>query len=226
VGGRIGAHATCAAAFAGAHLCYASEYLMTESTAPIPASGAWMDASTDLNGSVSVYGASPVFGRYTGSACTNWTSVASGNTGYLIGADGGYSSAPCNTTRPLACCNGAPRVAFAGVTPVNAAMTGRVDMHALCNASFTGSHLCHSAEYLRSDSTAAIPSGGAWLDVSIALNGSVSVYGASPVFGRYTGSACTNWTSVASGNTGYLIGADGGYSSALCNTTRPAACCF
>jgi hypothetical protein len=226
VGGRNAAHAVCEAAFAGAHLCYASEYLSTESTAPVPAGGAWFDVTSDLNNSASLYGVSPLFGRYTSGACTNWTSNASGISGYLIGTDGGVASAPCNTVHPLACCNGTPRDVFAGVTSVNATMSGRVQMHALCKANYPGSHLCHAAEYVRADSSASIPASGAWLDLSSDINGGGALYGASPLFGRYTSGACTNWTSTASGISGYLVASDGSIASAPCNTVRPAACCL
>jgi hypothetical protein len=226
VGGRITAHATCAAAFAGAHLCHAAEYLLTESTAPVPATGAWIDASSDLNASSTVIGASPLFGRYTNGACLSWMSGSSSSSGYIVGADGAVVSASCATTHQLACCNGAPRVAFAGVTSVNAPINGRVQMHALCSASFAGSHLCHAAEYLRADSVAPIPAGGAWIDASSDVNASSTVIGASPIFGRYTNGVCLSWTSTSSSSSGYVVGTDGAIVSASCNVAHPAACCF
>jgi len=103
IGGRNVAHGICAAAFTGAHLCYAGEYLMTESRAPIPASGAWLDLTTDLNGSGSVYGMSPLFGRYANNSCVNWTSTAS-TTGYTVSPEGGIAGASCNIAHPAACC--------------------------------------------------------------------------------------------------------------------------
>ncbi len=226
VGGRNAAHATCAAAFAGAHLCHAAEYLITESTAPVPAAGAWIDASIDVNGSSTITGASPLFGRYTGGVCLNWTTSSSSYNGYVVGADGAVASASCTSTHQLACCNGAPRVALAGVTSANAPMNGRVQMHALCNASFAGSHLCHAAEYLRADSGASIPAGGAWIDASIDLNGSSTITGASSLFGRYTGGVCLNWTTTSSSYNGYVVGVDGAVASASCTVAHPAACCF
>ncbi len=226
VGGRTAAHATCAAAFAGAHLCHASEYLLTESTAPVPAAGAWIDASIDISGGSTVTGASPLFGRYTGGVCTNWTAGGGAYSGYVLGVDGAITSASCTTAHQLACCNGAPRVAFAGVTSANAPMNGRVAMHALCNANFSGSHLCHAAEYLRADSGASIPASGAWIDASIDISGGSTVTGASAVFGRYTGGVCTNWTSSSGAYSGYVVGADGAITSMTCTGARPAACCF
>jgi hypothetical protein len=226
IGGRIAAHATCAAAFAGAHLCHVSEYLLSESTAPVPAAGAWIDSSMDITGGTTVSGASPLFGRFTGGVCSSWTSSSASGNGYVIGADGAIASVACSTAHQLACCNGAPRVAFAGVTSANAPMSGRVAMHALCDANFSGAHLCHVAEYLRADSGAAIPASGAWIDSSMNASGGTTVSGASPVFGRFTGGVCSSWTSSSASGNGYIVGADGAIASVACSVAHPAACCF
>jgi hypothetical protein len=226
VGGRIAAHATCAAAFSGAHLCHAAEYLITESMAPVPAAGAWLDASVDVDGSSTITGASPLFGRYTNASCSHWTINTAGYNGFVASADGGIASVSCTTAHQLACCNGAPRVAFAGVTSTNAPMTGRVQMHAFCNASFAGSHLCHAAEYLRADSLASIPASGAWLDASVATDGTSTITGASPVFGRYTNASCSHWTINTAGYNGFVASADGSIASASCSVAHPAACCL
>ncbi|MEO5728051.1 MAG: hypothetical protein ABI134_24645, partial [Byssovorax sp.] len=218
--------ATCAAAFPGAHLCHASEYLLTESTAPVPAAGAWIDASADISGGSTITGASPLFGRYANGACLNWTTSSSSYSGYIVGTDGAITSASCPSTHLLACCNGAPRVAFAGITSANAPMNGRAAMHAFCDASFAGSHLCHAAEYMRTDSTASIPASGAWIDASANATGGSTITGASPVFGRYTNGACLNWTTTSSSYSGYIVGADGAVTSASCPGAHPAACCF
>jgi hypothetical protein len=106
LGGRAAAHAICKNEFAGSHMCHASEYLRTVSSAPVPAPGAWLDSSTDPNGAASINGA-PAFGRYTGNSCVSFTTDASGYNGTYVQPNGGvtYSSAGvCGVARRLACC--------------------------------------------------------------------------------------------------------------------------
>src|SRR5690606_36450919 len=122
----------------------------------------------------------------TSNTCVNWTSALSGNSGTYVQPDGGMSSGgSCNVARSLACCNGAPQVAFAGFTAASAPMSGRPTMHAACGAQFPGAHMCHAAEYIRCASASPIPAAGAWLDPSVdETNGFIST-GGSPAFGRH-----------------------------------------
>jgi hypothetical protein len=226
--GRPGMHAICDAAFAGSHLCHASEFLAANSATAVPASGAWIDPSTDLTGQAT-WSSGALFGRADGSyTCGDWT-VNSGNTATIVSAAGGVNTtSTCNVPRPLACCNGAPKVKFAGFTAavVDAARGGRFAMHAACSAEFPGSHLCHAAEFLRADSSVAVPAGGAWADPSVATTGSAT-WSSSPVFGRAAGSyTCGDW-SVNAGNTATIVNAAGGLSTtSTCNVARSLACCM
>jgi hypothetical protein len=224
MGGRIAAHLICDAEFQASHLCHVSEYLLSTSPLPVPPSGAWADGSVTPTGA-SIAGASPTFGRRLSLACSNWTTRVSTTNGPVLLANGGTSSQECSTQRPLACCTGVPKVQVAGFTTANAPMTGRVAMHAACAAQFSGSHFCHSSEYVRATSTLPVPAAGAWLDSSTTIDGGGTVDG-SPMFGRSLGLACGNWTSTASGTTGNVVTTDGSLSgSASCATPRPIACC-
>jgi len=236
LGGRPTAHAACGGAFAGSHLCYVSEYLSARSTTAVPATGAWLDPSISPTGSYDIDGAAPSYGRYVGNTsgghCSSWTSSLATSYGTFIQANGSASDVgTCNVTRALACCNGPSKITFAGFSTATATMTtGRVGMHALCNAEFPGARICHAAEYLRADSGAAVPAAGAWLDPSIDLNTFYDVAGASPVFGRYTGTQsgghCSSWTSSLATSYGTVVQANGGISDvATCNVARRVACC-
>src|SRR5262249_47268855 len=153
----------------------------------VPAGGAWIDMSSDLTGSVYTAATSPFFGRYAGSGCLNWTTANGTYAAYTVTPDGGTAQATCNTSHVLACCNTAPLTVFAGVTIPTAPMTGSIALHALCNANYPGSHLCHASEYSRASSSAPIPASGAWLDMSSDIEGSALSSASSPLFGRYAG---------------------------------------
>jgi hypothetical protein len=104
LGGRVSAHALCDAAFTGAHLCHASEYMLTNSASPVPATSAWLDPSVQPNGTLTTL-SSPLFGRGSaGTACGNWTLSGSGNVGSLVTVDGVIITGTCNVGRPIACC--------------------------------------------------------------------------------------------------------------------------
>jgi hypothetical protein len=102
--GRPAMHGACAAEFASSHMCHVAEYLNASPSGAIPASGAWMDPSVDLNGGSIFTGGAPGMGRYLGgNACTNWTSTA-GTNGALVQSDGGTNVGACNVARRIACC--------------------------------------------------------------------------------------------------------------------------
>jgi hypothetical protein len=253
-GGRDAMHARCAAEFAGSHLCHASEYIRTNSATVVPASGAWLDPSVlpyALSYEASLtFDGGPGSGRWTDSyTCDSWTSAnGSSFSNTYLAANGqittaSSSTAPlppgCNTQRSLACCNGTPKVQFAGFTSMitngGSIAGGRPGMHGVCASEFAGSHMCHAAEYLRASSGVTIPASGAWLDPSVNERDEL-VLGGSPRFGRWTSSyTCSGWTS-ASGTSfsSTFLDADGDiktHSSSTaplpigCAAQRPIACC-
>jgi MFS family permease len=218
------------------------------------ASGAWLDPSV-LPYALS-YDASLTFqgglgsGRWTDSyTCDSWTSANASSfsntylapTGQIATASSNTAPLPpgCNTLRSLACCNGTPKAQFAGFTSMitngGSIAGGRPGMHGVCASEFTGSHMCHAAEYIRAASGVTIPSSGAWLDPSVNERDEL-VLGGSPRFGRWTSSyTCNGWTS-ASGTSfsSTFLDADGDIKTHSSNTAplpvgcaaqRPIACC-
>jgi hypothetical protein len=214
--------------FGDAHLCHASEYLMSNSATPIPAGGAWLDSSVTPDGAITQDG-SHRFGRITGSACQNYTTALSAYQGTVLLPNGEpVFSSTCGTAKPLACCNGEPKIVFAGFTPTTTMgnLGGRPAAHSMCGAAFPGAHLCHAAEYLRTNSPVTIPAAGAWLDSSITDTGEITQDGG-PSFGRITGSACQNYTTTLSAYQGTVLLPNGEpVFSSTCGTARSLACCY
>jgi hypothetical protein len=223
LGGRVGAHAICAAAFTGSSFCTEREYIEATSPVALAATGAWVD-----NWDVTVPGE-----RTNNSICSGWTwSAANSYTGSTISPSGvtldsyvSSSNYGCQTARPLACCFTAKRRNFKGFTPTayTGNLGGRVGAHALCAAAFAGSHFCHEDEYVSSASSAPLGVDGAWVD-----NWDSTVPGE-----RTNNSICSSWTwSAANSYTGSTINASGilvdSYVSSSnygCQTPRPLACC-
>jgi hypothetical protein len=121
-------------------------------------------------------------------------------------------------------------VGFAGFTTftTNGAMGGRTAAHALCNAEFAGSHLCHATEYIAANSAATVPATGAWIDSSVGYSDGSVTWSGGPITGRGTAYSCINWTSSSSGvNTSvvYPSGGVGADSTPYCASVRPLACC-
>jgi hypothetical protein len=228
MGGRPNAHAICEAEFGDAHLCHASEYILSNSATPIPASGAWLDSSVQPDGGITREG-SHRFGRYTGTSCLSYTTTSAQFNGtVLFPAGDAFASSTCQTARPLACCNGEPKIVFAGFTPATTTgnLGGRPTAHALCGAAFPGAHLCHAAEYLRANSPLAIPADGAWLDSSVGDTGGITREGG-PSFGRYTGTSCLSYTTTSAQFNGtVLFPAGDAFASSTCQTARSLACCY
>jgi hypothetical protein len=234
--GREAMHARCAAAFAGSHLCHASEYYLSNSATVPPAAGAWIDSSafTVESGSdteVSNFAGDIRLGRYLGGNtlnCGGWT--ANGNVGYVMDVSG-VTQAQCSTSHALACCSTPYAERFRGFS---AAVTGtraggRAEMNQLCGVEFPGSHICHHAEYGRTNNATTIPAAGAWIDSSSHLRTQGDVfainYVASASMGRYVGGNtlnCGAWTT--NGNVGYTLTTNG-LAQAQCNTAHPIACC-
>lgn len=231
--GRLAAHAICAAAFSGAHLCHAAEYLMASSPVTVPTQGAWLDISVNVEGNLSS-SASPLFGRAPspGYSCYDWTNSSTTTYGSTVTPAGGINGGgnACDSLRPLACCSSPSKARFAGFTTAKTTgkAGGRPAMHAVCAAAFVGSHLCHAAEFIRANPAAAAPSDGAWLDISSDLKGNLISSGM-PAAGRAPspGYSCYDWTSDASttyGSTATVAGGINGGGNA-CDKARALACC-
>jgi hypothetical protein len=100
-------------------------------------------------------------------------------------------------------------------------------VHALCNAAIPGSHFCHVTEYLRANSSAVVPAGGAWIDPSVSPTSSNFNTGM-PNSGRSPyGGTCESWTIGTSGSSAYWVTTAGTISvTGHCSSARSAACCF
>jgi hypothetical protein len=237
-GGRDKMHAACVAAFAGSHLCHASEYDDAASATQPPAGGAWIDESGAVNtenSEVDVVGilAGPDVGRYVGQLdtgnCDNWTQASSGTSGATISTNG-ITTAQCNTTHVVACCSTPFREKFAGFTPGVSAggAGGRYAMHTLCGAAFAGSHLCHVSEFYRTQTATTPPAGGAWIDESGYPANEIYVNAvlAARDIGRYTGQLdtgnCDNWSNTSTSGATVTVS---GITTATCTTALPLACC-
>jgi hypothetical protein len=249
-------HALCNAQYVGSHLCHWSEYNLATPATPVPADGAWLD-SAGFRGysSSSTYATTEIasvdHGRFTdfnyGYNCGNWTANDYLSSGYTYDTKGtavipaGESYPLCKVPRVLACCTSPYKEEFAGFTPASVvgAMGGREMMHGLCATTFSGSHMCHMAEYERATSPVTPPAAGAWLDTS-AFQTSSTIYAvddvASRAAGRFTdfnyGYNCGNWTANDYVSSGYTYDTKGtaiapeGAVYPTCKVARPVACCF
>jgi hypothetical protein len=226
-GGRTGAHALCAAAFAGSHLCHAAEYVQSGSGTTPPTGGAWIDPSTS-DGTSDHNAGMPGSGRYLyGADCQDYTSTSSTMLGTTVSAAGSIVSGYCNASRALACCNTPQKVRFVGMTrtAVDGNQGGRTKLHAACAAEFPGSHLCHAAEWVRASSATTIPTGGAWIDPSTS-DGKTDHNAGMPGSGRYLyGADCQDYTSASATMLGTTISVAGSIVSGYCNAARVVACC-
>jgi hypothetical protein len=228
-GGRTGAHAACDAAFPGAHLCHASEYLVARSRVPVPASGAWLDPSARPDGEKITSGGSPIFGRFVGDddTCDGWTDAGGEGTALLEG--GRIDDEPCGDARPLACCMSSIEAGFAGFT--SQTFTGdatREGLHAACDAELPGASFCHAAELIRGTPVIPPSAAGAWVDPSVDRSGNVTVSG-SRELGRWAGAdrTCDRWSSASSGREGLAFMPDGTFDGgADCDVPRSVACCL
>ena len=227
--GRPGAHAACAAAFAGSHLCHVAEYALANSPIDPPATGAWLDPSAEFDSSTS-YNGSPQAGRApNGYSCLSFGH--SGNTygGTSVGASGSMGwTTDCDKAKSLACCSTPAKTRFAGFTSKTSTgkLGGRAKAHALCNSEFSGAHYCHAAEYLRANSPTTIPASGAWIDPS--GNNSGVVYVGLPTLGRQTGGyTCLTYTHDGNTYGGTSLNSRGGIGwTTDCDKSKPLACCY
>jgi hypothetical protein len=240
-GGREAMHARCANEFPGGHMCHYGEYQLAASGIAVPANGAWLDFScTEQNQGGTVesgrlgcgsYSGAPDGGRSTpdasGGNCTAWTASGPGTqTGIMLHPSLAISG-PCTDSRPIACCSTPYRETFRGFSTVmttgNAG--GRPGMHAICTQQFSGSHLCHHAEYHRATPTITPPAGGAWIDSS-SFNSATENGGAMATSGRSTSptGSCASWTDANPSRLGIMM-TPANSTTGSCGTQRPLACC-
>ena len=229
-GGRAGMHALCATAFTGAHLCHAAEYIQATSGEQPPPAGAWIDPST-VSGTTVANNGSVKAGRYPGGAtCSSWNNSGGGDYGTIVTSTGPIDVfGACATARQLACCNTPAKARFAGFTgsSTTGAAGGRWKMHSMCATAFTGAHMCHAAEYLRANSGATVPTGGAWIDSS-SISGSTTANTGITDSARYIGGAsCSSWNNSGGGDYGTIV-SEVAHIDVFgdCSRARPVACCL
>lgn len=232
-GGRVGMHGLCAANFAGSHFCHAAEYILSNSSAQPPTRGAWLDPSTLDGRSLSTIGSFKA-GRFLGSySCSSWNNdapIGSGDSGFIVNPVGAIDmQGDCSSARQLACCNVATKARFAGFTAstTRGAAGGRWKMNALCAAAFAGGHICHGSEYVRANTSASVPGGGAWIDSST-INGTAISNSGVPDAARYVAANnCQSWSVTTDGEYGTLVtelGSVDPYGD--CINAHPIACCL
>ena len=230
MGGRPGAHARCAAAFAGSHMCHAAEYIQSNSATTPPTEGAWLDPST-AGGNDTANSGMPGSGRYLyGYTCNAWSNNSTSYSGTWVSPTGTItSSGYCDASRAIACCNTPAKTRFAGFTTMllNGNAGGRTKMHAICASAFPTSHMCHASEYIRASSATSVPTAGAWLDPSTASGNDTGNSGV-PGSGRYLyGYTCNAWSNATTSYSGTWVSPTGTVtSSAYCDTSRAVACCY
>jgi hypothetical protein len=134
----------------------------------------------------------------------------------------------CSSSRALACCNSPAKVRFAGFTrqTTNGSIGSRAKAHALCAGEYSGSHLCHVAEFIRTSSPVTVPASGAWLDPSSSAS-TGGIYTGVPAAGRFVlGYDCSSWTQGTTGYAGTWVSASGSMDiNGDCSTVRALACC-
>jgi Collagen triple helix repeat (20 copies) len=250
--GRSGAHALCNAAFTGSYFC--TDWQIDQA-APGPMSGAsaWVDYG-DNGGNSRYFRQSYQAAPYE--TCNGWTNSApnpspGGNlvSGEIVTSLGDVTSSfvgngdgGCENQRPLACCKGGTAVRFRGFTsPATGNLAGRSGAHAMCAASFTGSHFCTDWEVDQAAVPAPIAANGVWVDYGNGSPGNTDPLGKNyrQSYEAAPYETCNGWTnSLANpspgGNlvTGETLTALGGISSSFvgsgdggCEDARPVACC-
>lgn len=228
--GRAGAHELCDAAFSGAHLCHASEFLRAADYSTLPTNGAWLDPSATPTGSTVYAGANTSFGRSAADnrSCRGWSSTS--DDGVAVVGVGEIERASCSIGRALACCYSNRVGTFAGYTAGTVAgNSGRSVMHTACATEFgAGAHMCHASEFLRTNATVPPPAETAWLEPSMDRTGDRTLSGSLEV-GRFAGDdrTCEGWTSNEDHEEGLIITTDGRFDlDGDCDVPRRIACCM
>lgn len=251
-GGRESVNSSCAAEFAGSHICHYAEFVLANVAVAAPAQGAWLEYSSmqyvGPNGTVAeTYGLLASSGdsvRAGLPGCQEWASNSSSVFGVVALPSGGFQELSCAQPRPLACCATPYRERFAGFTSTArpGAPGGRAAMNAACVSEFVGSHFCHRAEYLRATPSVVPPTGGAWIDPSVvgpARSASSPAGAELPLTysgfekaGRATSAGanltyfhCDNWTDAAYPSGGDVVGDPTGALSRGCAVPHAVACC-
>jgi hypothetical protein len=248
LGGRSGAHAICGAAFASSHFC--ANWEVDQSNPPPPGANVWIDQGNTSTTSRFFRGTYMLDDTTT---CAGWTSSSATyapngfNTvaGTMYTALGGFASSwtsntdgGCETVRALACCRGGTSIRFRGFTAaVGGNLGGRTGARAMCDATFSGSHMCTDWEVDQAAVPAPIASSGAWIEEGNATPSSRLYHGTYMVDDTNN---CAGWTSSSATyapngfNTvaGKMLTSFGGTASSWisnsdggCETPRPVACC-
>ena len=104
-GGRWKMHALCAAAFTGAHMCHAAEFVRANSAAAVPSDGAWIDSSTVSSTAVANSGVTDS-ARYLGAySCSSWNNSGGGDYGTYVNQLGAVDVyGDCSKGRAVSCC--------------------------------------------------------------------------------------------------------------------------
>lgn len=227
LGGRIGAHLKCQAEFPGSHYCHVAETIDANPSAYSTAY-VWIDTST-ADTFTPVFDSATLFsGRLAGdtSTCAGWTSSYSTDSGAVFNYSTAQVGSGCNATYSIACCFSDAARPFVGFTaaPVALDTRGRPALHQACAAEFPGAHFCHSAEYVRSDSTETVPVNGAWMDSS--SHGETSGTRFAGRYGRASSTYnCSGWMYQLAGPTGVFVQPNGNVGRGGCEVVRNLACC-
>jgi hypothetical protein len=104
---------------------------------------------------------------------------------------------------------------------------GLIAMGNICNASFTGSHVCSTLEFASSSySSATGLTGNAWIQArSLAGTGTTVVDQVSHLAGNYTAMTCGGWTTASASDEALTVSSVGGFSQIACSSSLAVACC-
>ncbi|MBL8917511.1 MAG: collagen-like protein [Myxococcaceae bacterium] len=159
-GSRVVGNQLCNAEHPGSHLCTEGEFRLSRPHITLSAPGAFLDysSSTPTEPSNSV-------------PCNNFTSTLTYSVPIAL-PNGtivtNSTTAPnCASSLPLACCR-YPTVTLRGYTSASytGALGSRVVANQLCDAQFSGSHLCTEGEFRLSRPNITLSAPGAFLDYS------------------------------------------------------------
>ncbi len=219
LGGRIGAHALCAAAYPGAHFCQEDELLTATQASSPGAAGAWVDD----------WDPSYPGKRSNGYTCSEWNNATTSYSGMMLKPTGflaasyGSNTNGCDVARPLACCYGGSRSVFRGYTPAayTGNLGGRIGAHALCATAYPGAHFCQEDELISATQASSPGASGAWVD-----DWDPSYPGK-----RSNGYTCSEWNNATTSYSGMMLKPTGflaasyGSNTNGCDVARPLACC-
>lgn len=246
--GRSGAHAKCAAEYAGTHFC--TDWEIDRSSPGPVATTAWIDrgnSDTDSRYFRVQYSKTDVYtcGGWTSSSPTVKPDGFAVGRGTVLTPQGGLESSfvsntdgGCGVQRHLACCMGGTAVRLRGFTaPVTGDLGGRAGANAKCGAAFAGSRFCTDWEIDQAAVPAPIPATGAWVDRG---NSQPSSRNHRIYYSKTDVYTCGGWTSGSASfkPDGFavaratIVNVLGGLESTFvsntdggCQVARPIACC-